>query len=369
MEIDESTRVMGAAGAPPIDRTMVAGAAMAPPAGATQMGVSVTCPICRTNNSGMEAYCGECGFLLTSAPGQEETVPEQAAGPVVELVENTSGRRFKLKPGANIVGRENCDILLMESTVSRRHAQVILEDGKVTVTDLGSTNGTEVDGGRLTPNMPAPLSPGGTVKFGNATLTFSAGAEALASAPAAPAEVTVVVGAAPAAISDQTLVGAPDAALAEAAEEPAEEPATAPPTQAQHGAVGYLHPASPSGVEIAVRSGTFTIGRRAGNDIVIADDPYISGAHAMIQCDDNGVSITDVGSTNGTTVNGARLQPNARQLLVDGDEVTFGQTSYRFEVAAPPEEGAPAEGSIDAADPDDLAAEGHTGQGPDEVAG
>jgi pSer/pThr/pTyr-binding forkhead associated (FHA) protein len=350
---------------------MVAGATMAPPAGATQMGVSVTCPICRTNNSGMEAYCGECGFLLTSAPGPEATEPEQAAGPAVELVENTSGRRFKLKAGPNIVGRENCDILLMEGTVSRRHAQVVLEDGRVTVTDLGSTNGTEVDGGRLTPNMPAPLSPGGMVKFGNATLTFSAGAEASAAAPSAPADVTVVVGAAPAAIADQTLVGAPDAASAEAAQVPEEERAPVEPVEAQPqpGAIGYLRPASTSGAEIAVRSGTFTIGRRAGNDIVIATDPYISGAHAMIQCDDNGVSITDVGSTNGTTVNGVRLQPNARQLLVDGDEVTFGQTSYRFEVAAPREEESPADGSLETADPDDLATEGHSGQGPDEVAG
>lgn len=338
MEINEATRVMGAA-APTansgMDKTMVAGSAMAPPVAATQMGVTVTCPICRTNNSGMESFCGECGFLLTSAPGEEAAAPTEAIGPAIELVETTSGRRFRLKAGPNIVGRENCDILLMEATVSRRHAQVSLDNGAVIVTDLGSTNGTQVDSVPLSPNQPTTLNPGSTVRFGNATLTFSAAA---AEPVAAPAEVTVAIGEAPIALSDQTLVGVPGEMAAPATVEAvteatvaAEPAAAAPPADA----VAVLRPVAAGGVEISVRTGTFTIGRRAGNDIVIATDPYISGAHAMIQCDANGCFLTDVGSTNGTTVNGTKLEANAKQLLLDGDEVMIGQTSYRYEAIAP----------------------------------
>src|SRR5687767_3938035 len=120
-DYNESTRVMPVGGEPPIDRTMVATAA--PPAGATQMGSTLACPICNTTNPGLESYCVECGFLLSSTPGALAEVPE-AVGEEVELVESTSGRRFRLRPGVNIVGRENSDILLLDGTVSRRHAEV-----------------------------------------------------------------------------------------------------------------------------------------------------------------------------------------------------------------------------------------------------
>src|SRR5439155_26996553 len=100
----DSTRVMPVT-EEPIDRTMVASGAH-PPAGATQMGATVACPVCRTTNPGLESYCIECGFLLSSTPGEiEEGVESTTDGPV--LVERSSGRTIKLKSGINTVGREN----------------------------------------------------------------------------------------------------------------------------------------------------------------------------------------------------------------------------------------------------------------------
>jgi pSer/pThr/pTyr-binding forkhead associated (FHA) protein len=145
--------------------------------------------------------------------------------------------------------------------------------------------------------------------------------------------------------------------------EPADEVAS---VAASPDALAILRPTAPNGEQIPVRTGTFTIGRRAGNDFVISTDPYVSGAHAMLTCDANGCYLTDVGSTNGTSVNGTRLDSNARQLLLDGDEVMIGQTSYRFETVAAPAEDTPEEAEA-GPEPDDLAAVEETGAAQDQV--
>jgi hypothetical protein len=83
--------------------------------------------------------------------------------------------------------------------------------------------------------------------------------------------------------------------------------------------------------EYPVMPGPNSIGRRGENDIVLDADPYVSGSHAEITADEEGIWLTDVGSTNGTTLNGAKLQPNVRMALKSGDEITFGQTSVTLE--------------------------------------
>ncbi len=377
-DMTESTRVMPASGMPGADKTMVApqgfGAGAAP--GATQMGATVSCAVCGTNSAAMETYCVECGFLLASAPGALETAEPAETGP--ELVEHVTGRRFRLKTGVNTVGRENCDILLMDGTVSRRHAQVSVENGAIVVTDLGSTNGTQVSGARIGPNQPTPLPQGATVRFGNATLTLPAAgpAEATIFAPPAEPALAVQVDAAPDALSEPSFMESPvEPAAAESAPPiafgaapPSEEPPIAfesalvaeqPPVAGSLPAAGEASTSGPTpavarlrstfdgGRDLDIHEGSTTIGRRAGNTYVIDGDPYVSGRHADIICDNTGCYLVDVGSTNGTTVNGARLDVGEKQLLLDGDEIGLGQGTYAFETLEPPEEparplGAPA---------------------------
>jgi pSer/pThr/pTyr-binding forkhead associated (FHA) protein len=81
-----------------------------------------------------------------------------------------------------------------------------------------------------------------------------------------------------------------------------------------------------------IAEGTNTIGRRDGSDIVISD-PYISGSHAELVAENGVFTITDVGSTNGTFVNGVRLEPNQPKDILDSDEVTIGQKIFKIEVA------------------------------------
>jgi pSer/pThr/pTyr-binding forkhead associated (FHA) protein len=350
----ESTHMMPT-GSPSDNQTMLANTVSVETA-QTQMGISLVCPVCQTFNSGLETYCSECGFLLTSVPGTLEGHPlAETVGP--ELVEATSGRRFRLYPGENIIGRENCDILLMEGTVSRRHAKIIVEAGSVTIIDLGSTNGTKVDGNRIEPNQPFLLPAGATISCGNAKLTFSMPGVSLPSdrtlavsestAPAIEAKELAEAG------PDQTLLGPSETAVKE--QTPSETPTdevvteevtsekpgrilTPPPDEQIELPIARLKPLVDNRKTITLFLGTTTIGRRTGNTVVVSNDPYISGRHAEIICDSTGCYLMDVGSTNGTLVNGTKLEPGIKQLLLDGDEITMGQSTYLFQTLGLPQE-------------------------------
>ena len=72
-----------------------------------------------------------------------------------------------------------------------------------------------------------------------------------------------------------------------------------------------------------------TIGRSGENEAVLAGDDYASARHARVESKRDGVWILDLGSTNGTWVNGERM--DGRHRLRAGDVVRIGKTELRFE--------------------------------------
>ncbi|AHY45311.1 Protein of unknown function (DUF2662) [Rubrobacter radiotolerans] len=72
--------------------------------------------------------------------------------------------------------------------------------------------------------------------------------------------------------------------------------------------------------------GPWTVGRSQDNDIVVSD-PNVSRRHAQLIREENGFVIEDLGSTNGTLLDGA---PIGRERIESGDELTFGQSKARF---------------------------------------
>jgi hypothetical protein len=72
-----------------------------------------------------------------------------------------------------------------------------------------------------------------------------------------------------------------------------------------------------------------TIGRAEDNDLALPKDEFASGHHARIESQRDGVWVLDLDSTNGTFVNGKRL--DGRRLLKEGDLVKIGDTELRFE--------------------------------------
>jgi hypothetical protein len=73
-----------------------------------------------------------------------------------------------------------------------------------------------------------------------------------------------------------------------------------------------------------------TIGRK-GCDIELPDDSEVSRRHALVRREGEALVIQDLGSTNGTFVNGERIE--APRRLVDGDEVSFGDTVWALQAA------------------------------------
>jgi pSer/pThr/pTyr-binding forkhead associated (FHA) protein len=114
------------------------------------------------------------------------------------------------------------------------------------------------------------------------------------------------------------------------------------PSQAAALGLGRQAPSVTTGALVALKSTALaegerfeldtkvlTMGRGAPNDIRLDDDEFASAHHARIDPRRDGVWVEDIGSTNGTYVNGTRL--GRSQKLNPGDVVRVGETDLRYE--------------------------------------
>jgi pSer/pThr/pTyr-binding forkhead associated (FHA) protein len=106
------------------------------------------------------------------------------------------------------------------------------------------------------------------------------------------------------------------------------KPASEPPGPVPSGALVRVQRGFYEGLEMPVDRDWVVIGRGRGSDIVIAE-PTMSRAHAAIGFDGERFFVQDLGSTNGTRVNGGREE---RAALKDGDEIMLGKLQLRVEL-------------------------------------
>ena len=103
------------------------------------------------------------GEEATRGPAQLGVVEATAAG-------LPPGTTFVLRPGTIVGRRPNSGIHFNDTFMSGEHARLTLQDGRWWVADLGSTNGTFVNGARI--DRPTPLANGAEIRFGRISLRF-----------------------------------------------------------------------------------------------------------------------------------------------------------------------------------------------------
>src|SRR2546423_11397336 len=87
-----------------------------------------------------------------------------------------AGQRYEIKDEVTLGRSPSCEIPLEDSKVSRRHAKVFVKEGQTRITDLGSRNGTVVNGEKI--EGEAILLPGDRVQVGDSTILFEPPAKA-----------------------------------------------------------------------------------------------------------------------------------------------------------------------------------------------
>jgi EmrB/QacA subfamily drug resistance transporter len=200
-----------------------------------------------------------------------------------------------------------------DSELSRRHARISQQDGKLLVEDLGSTNGTLVNGREI--SEPATVGLGEVIELGTSKLRV---AELPMPAPAVPAAAAAAAAAAagPAAGPQVTRVTAAVAPELEVVDGPA------------------------AGTRIPVGETPFVFGRAEEDRGKLGDDPELSRRHASASLIDPArILIEDLGSTNGTYVNDLRI--GAPTIVRLGDSVRLGTTTLK--VVAPRSAEAPSD--------------------------
>lgn len=202
---------------------------------------------------------------------------------------------YVLAEGATAtIGRmESNDICIPEQHVSRQHAVINFRDGIFMITDLGSANGTFVNDRRL--DGAFPLASGDEIRLYVPLLNFSA-------------------------------------VVTEEDERYAEEHGTLITATNSTGKGKLIITTGPQeGNTIPLLVKKVTVGRATtkANWEISLQDPSVSRPHAQLELQESHWIITDLGSANGTIVNGAPIAEKGR-ILRDGDLIAFGATLVLF---------------------------------------
>jgi len=221
-------------------------------------------------------------------------------------------KRFSLSEGEQVsIGRgNNCDITIDNTAISRQHVSLALRDGIYFISDLGSTNGTFVNGNKITSDE--PVSEVDTVEFGKFTLSAVQENEI-------PAKVSASVAADMMDMDDETIFvntqRPPDT------EKQFKPKASGPTLQVLHGN------ATPKEFSLAGKS-SIKIGKDHSCDLMLKGW-LIAQAQCYIIKRDRGYCMVPQKSWAGTYVNDSKI--SGEYTLRAGDIIKIRDVTIRFE--------------------------------------
>lgn len=230
--------------------------------------------------------------VLPPSPAAAGTAPSGEA-PTFELASDPPEVRLGRQPAS--------EIELPFPSVSLAHARMFrgASAAEWWLEDLGSTNGTWVDGERLLPRRPVPLRPGQRVQVATVELVFEGWS---AEARGDPSTTTI----ARRMISDLFGASAGEVAI----------------LSVESG------PAHPDRVRLEQRDRRYVAGRADTCDLVLPSE-HVSREHAVFVRRWDGVFVEDLGSRNGLRINGAAVS-SGRHRIGDGDRIEVGVTTLKL---------------------------------------
>jgi pSer/pThr/pTyr-binding forkhead associated (FHA) protein len=244
------------------------------------------------------------------------------------LVCLTDGREYTVGSSALSLGRDaSANVVVAGQEVSRHHAEIRSEPDGYVLVDM-SVNGTYVNGERI--GKRHVLARADVIRIGNDEFRFYAdvGGAPAASVAAASAPAQETAGPTPAGASQRlsdTMHGIPVPAV----DSPEQQKRDTPPSPAAAPLASLLFRSGDlKGQRLPIKVPVVNIGRGDYNDVVIAD-PSVSTMHAKLQRRDTVWVLTDLGSTNGTYVEGERL--TGEVPLGPGSTLKFGDVAALFE--------------------------------------
>jgi ABC transport system ATP-binding/permease protein len=264
---------------------------------------------------------------------------------VPELVLELNGRTWTLEPSRPYtLGRDpQGDIVLEDARVSWRHATISWSGRSWVIEDLGSTNGTFVQGQRI---HQLEIGPGSAVHLGNATdgprLNLSDAAAAVATPQVQPQQQPYAAQGAQAGWAQpapqqqapqdgwhQPQQAAPHTPYVPQQQGPGEAYVQKTPGDGA-GAPPVYGDRSPTTFHQFSLGRVMRIGRALENDLVVSD-LQVSRNHAEFHATPDGrMEIRDLGSHNGTYVNGQPIAKGGSQLLGPADIVGVGHSTFRI---------------------------------------
>ncbi len=198
---------------------------------------------------------------------------------IVVRAGNEAGQDFSIEREVTAGRAADNDIVLSDADVSSYHAHLAPKDGGIEVTDSNSRNGTFVNGERLTGAR--ILHPGDELRFGN-RVTLVAESSATAAGPGIGSAANSLV----------------------------------------------VRTGKDAGAAVVLLEGVAaTIGREPGNTLVL-NDTRVSSRHARVTRNGHSIRVEDLGSANGTLVNGVQI--TAPAPAGDGAEIQIGESVIVF---------------------------------------
>ena len=263
----------------------------------------------------------DSGAFADLAPPKRSKPPAGRTGG--RLVCLTDGREYNVGAGPITLGRDAAsDVVVAGGEVSRHHAEIRSEPEGYMLLDL-SVNGTYVNGERI--GKTHLLARADVIRIGNDEFRFYADAESKASPASDPGTESPQPRGAAQRLSD-TMHGIP---VPPAAPDPELQRRNTPPSPEAAPLASFLfRTGEMKGRRLPIKVPVVNIGRGDYNDVVIAD-PSVSTMHAKLQRREAIWILTDLGSTNGTFVEGERL--TGEMPLSPGTTLKFGDVSALFE--------------------------------------